>query len=91
MQSRASRVREVLTSGEVNEMADAPAGVVNDTVREIKEGKSDGARMGVEGATPSASPAVPPGQQAMPKLNVASVSKDGKVTFEAVQESEKKQ
>ena len=85
IQSRASRVRDVLTRDEVNEIADAPAGVVTDTIRNLSGGtgaqKIETQRMGVEGATPSASPASTPRNQ--PKLSVASVSSDGKVTFEA--------
>ena len=96
VQSRAGRVRDVLTKAEVNEIADAPAGSVGETVRGISEGggvgvkKRDEERMGVHGATGSASPEevgvqqLQPQQQ--PKLSVASVSKDGKVSFESTKE-----
>jgi Mitochondrial biogenesis AIM24 len=91
IQSRASRVRDVLTREEVNEIADAPAGVLMDTVRDVRGGvgaqrKIETERMGVQGALPSAeSSSVAPvtGQDSQPKLKVASVSADGKVTFEA--------
>ena len=85
MQSRGSRVRDVLTRDEVNEIADAPAGVVTDANRNVPGGTRpknvETERMGIEGATPSAEKAEP--QHTQPKLTVASVSKDGKVTFEA--------
>ena len=96
VQSRAGRVRDVLTKAEVNEIADAPAGSVGETVRGVSGGggvgvkKRDEERMGVQGATGSASPEevgvqqLQPQQQ--PKLSVASVSKDGKVRFEARKE-----
>ena len=78
-------MRDVLTRDEVNEIADAPTGVVTDTVRNLQGGvgarKVETARMGVEGATPSAEKTGTPSNQ--PKLTVASISKDGKVTFEA--------
>ncbi len=87
MQSRGSRVRDVLTRDEVNEIADAPAGFVTDTIRNVQSGvgarKLETQRMGVEGVTPSAEKVET--QQSQPKLSVASVSKDGKVTFEAKQ------
>lgn len=78
-------MRDVLTRDEVNEIADAPAGVVTDAVRNLQGGSRpknvETERMGIEGATPSAEKVETP--QSQPKLTVASVSKDGKVTFEA--------
>ena len=92
MQSRPTRVRDVLTSEQVNEIADAPAGEVLDAARTMSLGKgSDAARMGVEGATPSAAPGAGASGQSQPKLSMASISRDGKVTFEAVKDPEKKQ
>ena len=93
VQSRAGRVRDVLTREQVNEIADAPAGSVGETIREVSGGvgskKRDAERMGVQGATSSASPdaaEVQQQQQQQPKLSVASVSKDGKVSFEATKD-----
>ena len=91
VQSRASRVRDVLTSGQVNEIANAPAGEVLDAARGMSLGKgADASRMGVEGATTSAAPEPGAGGQSQPKLSVASISRDGKITFEAVKGGEKK-
>ena len=83
LQSRAARVSDVLTAADVNEIADAPAGVVQEAVTKGIGGKSEHARTGVEGATPSAQqePA-----RNLPKMSVASISRDGKVTFEATQD-----
>lgn len=85
IQSRAARVSDVLTAQEVNEIADAPAGVVREAIQASQAPKGlDLARTGIEGATTSAatSPAAPKSQ---PKLSVASVGSDGKVTFKATQ------
>ena len=88
----------MLTKDEVNEIADAPAGVVSDTVRNLTGGvgaqKIESKRMGVEGAMSSAAQAPSSGSlpssqvasQSQPKLEVKSVSGDGKVTFEAKKE-----
>jgi hypothetical protein len=84
IQTRAARVNDVLTTQEVNEIADAPAGVAREAIREARAKDLDRSRTGIEGATISASTSEPVKKQ--PKLSVASVSKDGKVTFEARQE-----
>lgn len=83
IQSRAARVNDVLTAADVNEIADTPPGAV----REALSAVADSSRMGIEGVTTSAAPtsSVPRSQ---PKLTVASVSKDGKVTFDAVKDPE---
>jgi uncharacterized protein (AIM24 family) len=82
LQSRAARVSDVLTAADVKEIADAPAGVVQEAITQNITSKIDAARTGLEGATPSA-------QQAPvrnhPKVSVASISRDGKVTFETAQ------
>ena len=63
-----------------------PAGVVQGAIRNVQTGKGvDASRTGVEGATPSASPVQ--SAPAQPKLTVASVGQDGKVTFQAEQGS----
>lgn len=83
IQSRAARVSEVLTTQEVNEIADAPAGVVREAIRDAQVPAGlDRSRTGVEGANPSA--ATTPARS-QPKLSVASVSSDGKVSFKATQ------
>lgn len=83
----------MLTPEQVNEIADTPAGVVAATVRDVHDARdaekeAERRRMGVQGATPSAEPAstsaavgAAAGQQ--PKLEVKSVSEDGKVSFQA--------
>lgn len=82
LQSRAARVSDVLTAADVNEIADAPTGVVQEALTQNTTEKSDSTRTGVEGATPSA-------QQdpawTKPKMSVASISRDGKVTFGTAQ------
>ena len=94
MQSRASRVRDVLSRDEVNEIADTEAGVVGDTVRDVVGGvgarKIETKRMGIEGATTSAestatAAGIGAGAASQPKLKVANVDADGKVSFEAKQ------
>lgn len=69
MSSRGSRISDVLTNAEVNEIADAPAGAVS---------------AAVELATrPKAAEEAPKTQDAANvKINVASIGKDGKVQFE---------
>ena len=85
LQTRAARVSDVLTARDVNEIADAPAGVVQEALSNTQEGKLDTKRTGIEGATPSASPVrLAPTNQ--PKLSVASISRDGKVTFESTKD-----
>lgn len=89
VQSRGARVSDVLSAREVNEIADAPAGAVREAVevagsggRPLKAGAGgDASRTGIEGATASAAP----GSDAVrkePRLNYASVSRDGKVNIE---------
>jgi hypothetical protein len=85
LQSRAVRVSDVLTAADVNEIADAPAGVVQEAITQNIIGKSDTARTGVEGATPSAQQGVASNQ---PRMSVASIGRDGKVTFETTQNSQ---
>jgi uncharacterized protein (AIM24 family) len=82
LQSRAARVSDVLTARDVNEIADAPAGVVQEAITQSTAGKSDGLGTVGEGVTTSAqqSPA-----RNQPKMSVASISRDGKVTFETAQ------
>ncbi|KAI0439484.1 mitochondrial biogenesis AIM24-domain-containing protein [Xylaria telfairii] len=69
MSSRGSRISDVLTNADVNEIADAPAGAVS---------------AAVELATrPKVTEEAPKTQDAPKvKINVASVGKDGKVQFE---------
>lgn len=77
-----ARVSDVLSAADVNEIADAPAGVVQEAITLGIGGRSEHARTGVEGATPSAQKEPARNQ---PKMSVASISRDGKVTFEATQ------
>ena len=98
-----------MTREEVDEIADAPAGVVTEAVDRARIGagsgggnvrdvtnigkEADSMRMGMKGAMSSATPEVRGAgipsraqERGQPKLSVASVSKDGKVTFEAKSE-----
>ncbi|KAI1114022.1 mitochondrial biogenesis AIM24-domain-containing protein [Nemania sp. NC0429] len=68
MSSRASRVSDVLTNAEVNEIADAPVGAVPAAVAAATEPKVTQA------------PAKP--HEEAVKISIANVGKDGKVTFE---------
>lgn len=68
MSSRGVRVADALTSKEVNEIADAPAGVVPEAVELTTKPKVEAKPASVE-QPPSA-------------IHVASVSRDGKVSFE---------
>ena len=76
----------MLTTREVNEIADAPPGVVREAIESVStggsrmKGGSDASRTGVEGATVSASTAGAPRKE--PRLSYASVSRDGKVKIE---------
>lgn len=74
IQSRAARVGDVLTAQDVNEIADAPAGAVHDALAH--------AQAALDSSQTAAPPAVAP-----TKVSIASVSRDGKVTFEAAQNS----
>lgn len=78
IQSRAARVNDVLTAQEVNEIADAPAGVVRDAVSNVHAATVESSGKGPEGASPSSTPA--PSQ---PKMSMASINRDGKVSFKA--------
>ncbi|KAL1310899.1 hypothetical protein AAFC00_001129 [Neodothiora populina] len=64
IQSRGASIRESLSAGDVNEIADTPAGVVQSALAPAKP---------VEAPKQSSQPAAPV------KLNYATVSKDGKV------------
>ena len=76
----------MLSAREVDEIADAPPGVVREAIESVStggsrmKGGSDASRMGVEGTTVSASPASAARKE--PRLSYASVSRDGKVKIE---------
>ncbi len=69
MSSRASRVSDVLTNAEINEIADAPAGAVRAAIESATKPK-----VTEEPANPQDAASV--------KISVASVGQDGKVQFE---------
>ncbi|EXJ94639.1 hypothetical protein A1O1_03035 [Capronia coronata CBS 617.96] len=77
IQSRAARVNDVLTAQEVNEIADAPAGVVKEMISDSQLSKNSDASRKIAGGSSSSAPA-----QSQPKVSFASVNKDGKVTFD---------
>lgn len=72
MSSRGVRVADVLTNKDVNEIADTPAGAVQQAI-ELPRGEDKTATAAVAPAT---------SEQAPSALHVASVHRDGKVTFE---------
>ncbi|PHH81811.1 hypothetical protein CDD82_7796 [Ophiocordyceps australis] len=74
MSSRGVRVADVLSPEQVNEVADAPAGV---TPRAVE--LPDTAKTSLDQAQ---APAIPLSEQPPSALHVASVRRDGKVTFE---------
>lgn len=86
LQSRSARLSDVLSTQEVNEIADAPPGVARAAVESARSGGgqmregSDAARTGVEGATVSAQPTGAARKE--PRLSYASVTRDGKVKIE---------
>jgi Mitochondrial biogenesis AIM24 len=74
MSSRASRISDVLTARDVNEIADSEAGTVQSAVTLASKPKGD------EGATKKQASDVPTG------FHTAEVARDGKVKFEDVQD-----
>ncbi|KAI1620355.1 mitochondrial biogenesis AIM24-domain-containing protein [Exophiala viscosa] len=79
VQSRAARVNDVLTAQEVNEIADTPAGTVREAIGNTQN--PTGASTSRSGVAEAALP--PPGNQ--PKVSIARVGGDGKVSFEAAE------
>ena len=74
LSSRGVRVADTLTSDQVNEIADAPAGVLPRAVDLKVRGESDPLPLpAVEAVTT---------EQAPSAIHVASVKRDGKVAFE---------
>jgi hypothetical protein len=74
LQSRGSRITDALTSGDVNEIADTPAGAVHAAVK-LDLQKAAGPKTG------SQSPPAPQTADSGGKLRYADVGKDGKVQF----------
>lgn len=81
IQSRAARVNDVLTAQQVNEIADAPAGVLTEAIS--KGHVAEGVSTSQSSAATAGQIASIPLSRPQPKMSVASVSRDGKVTFEA--------
>ena len=73
LQTRASRLSDVLTTRDVNEMADTPAGAVQAAVNLATSGSKD-----------KAEPSAPPTPVAKTRMSFASVGQDGKVKFEDI-------
>lgn len=74
MSSRASRISDVLTSRDINEIADSEAGAVQSAVTLASRSKED------EGSTQKQTSDVPTG------FHTAEVSREGKVKFEDVED-----
>jgi len=79
IQSRAARVNDVLTAQDVNEIADTPAGAVQEAISTTGAARPALSAPGSIGAVPVSS--------SQPKLSTASV-KDGKITFGTAQNAE---
>lgn len=81
LQSQASRVADVLSSDEVNEIAQTPPGAVQAAMKQpsAKEKSQDPAVL--ERKSTESMPA--------PRMNIASIGPDHKVTFEAAKEKGK--
>ncbi|PHH90406.1 hypothetical protein CDD83_3780 [Cordyceps sp. RAO-2017] len=75
MSSRGVRIADVLSSEQVNEIADAPPGAVAEALAPPSPGPKPG-EAGAEAPAPAHQ------QQPPSALHVAAVSRDGKVTFE---------
>lgn len=89
LQSRGSRVSDVLTNRDVDEIADAPPGAVAEAVRlqvvrkQEHEGQRGGGEEEAKGAAARATIVPKP-----PRLNIASVQRDGKVRIEETDDFE---
>ena len=82
LQSRASRISDVLTTRDVNEIADAEPGLIQSvvTLASKKGVNSESGSTGFETRPPNTPPASP--TPSPTKMSYASVEKDGKVRFE---------
>ena len=77
LQTRASRISDVLTSQDVNEMAEVQPGVIQPNVTLTRD-KADAAPPGRhQDPTPVTTKS--------PRMSTASIGSDGKVTFEATE------
>ncbi|KAF3763284.1 hypothetical protein M406DRAFT_279342 [Cryphonectria parasitica EP155] len=78
MSSRGVRISDVLTKDDVNEIADAEAGIVPKAVEQAAKPKKEG-----DATTPGSGASAPASAAEQPvAIHVASVGKDGKVQFE---------
>lgn len=78
LQSQASRLSDILSSEEVNEIADTPPGAVRVAMKELSV-KDDSRDSAVQETKP-------PGPISTPRMNIASIGPDRKVTFETTKE-----
>lgn len=80
LQSQASRLADILSSEEVNEIANTPPGAVQAAMKElsVKDEPRDSAVQEPK----------PPGLISTPRMNVASIGPDRKVTFETTKEKD---
>jgi len=87
IQSRAARVSDVLSTQEVNEIADAPAGVVREAIATAQAPSPLGnARPSIQSGPDTATTS--PAASKQPKLSVANINSDGKVSFTAAENFE---
>lgn len=76
LQTRSSRISDVLTSQDVNEIADTQPGVVHPVVTLSREKSPAGSDDQGKAAMPVIIKA--------PRMSTASIGSDGKVTFESI-------
>jgi hypothetical protein len=76
MQSRSSQLRDVLTTQDINELADAEPGAVQSVIKSIN-GREDGV-----GQTLSGDTALKSGADVPTGLKIASVGRGGNVVFQ---------
>jgi Mitochondrial biogenesis AIM24 len=92
LQSRASRVRDVLSEREVDEIADAPPGKVAEAVesglerQRVEFAEKEGGKGGESGKGEAVGPKTV--VRKPPKLSIASVQRDGKVRIEEAEDFE---
>lgn len=80
MSSRGVRVSDMMTNEQVNEIADAPAGVLADAVELLNKPKA--LEAGETAKTTKATEPAKSEQSSSNTINVATVKQDGKVAFE---------
>lgn len=84
LQSQASRLTDILSRDEVNEIAETPPGAVQAAVKELSA--KDKAQDRDSAAASTQEPKAPQNISSAPRMSIASIGPDRKVTFEAGKE-----